>query len=145
MRPIIFLLISLFFSASSVMAANYYKWKDDKGVWHFDTKPPADQPADKLRVVDKSGYTSASDNSEEDSEDGEGSPKAAEPETESNNCIQARKNLEILDNNPIVARDEDGDGKPENLTLEQHQQEIATAKQHIAAFCRPKPQTPEPQ
>jgi len=137
------LLAVLFLASPLVLAEQFYKWQDDKGVWHYSAKPPKDQPADKLSVHTQAGR-GADEGDEGDDEEGDGdAAKAAAAGTgetiESINCKAARNNLETLNNNPVVSKDLDGDGVAENLSLEQHQEEIAFAERQIAAFCKPEP------
>jgi hypothetical protein len=133
MRRALPVLICLLLMSPAVLSEQFYKWQDEKGVWHYSAKAPKDQPADKLKVRSSSGSGDA------DAEEGEEEEKpAAKGETpESANCKAAKSNLEILNNNQTVSKDLDGDGEAENLSLEQHQEEIAFAERQIAAFCKP--------
>ncbi len=124
MRLATFALIGLIATFSVVHAETIYKWQDENGVWHYDATKPKDQPVDQIKVRNHPATADAT-------------AKPAEASPESPNCLQARKNLEILNRNAKVSKDLDGDGKPETLTLEQHKQEIADAEQQIAAFCKP--------
>ncbi|MGD9583994.1 MAG: DUF4124 domain-containing protein [Lysobacterales bacterium] len=124
MRLATLALIGLFAAFSVAQSETIYKWQDENGVWHYDATKPKDQPVDQIKVRNRPPSTDTA-------------AKPAEPSPESPNCVQARKNLDILNSNTQVSKDLDGDGKPENLTLDQHKQEIADAEQQIAAFCKP--------
>lgn len=129
------LLLALLVASPALLAEQFYKWQDEKGVWHYSAKPPKDQPADKLKVRTQAGRSGDED------EDGEAKPKAkaGAESPESTNCKAAKKNLEVLNGNEKVLKDIDGDGVPEELDLDQHQAEIATAERQISAFCKPEP------
>ncbi len=133
------LLIALLVTSPALVAEQFYKWQDEKGVWHYSANPPKDQPADKLKVRTQAGRSG--DEDEDEDEDGEAKPKTkpGAESPESTNCKAAKKNLEVLNNNPKVLKDTDGDGEPEELDLDQHQAEIATAERQISAFCKPEP------
>ena len=139
MRATIMILIALFIAAPLAQAEQFYKWQDDKGVWHFSATPPKGQAADKLKVRTQAGRST--DETEDEESDADDAEKPAA--TESVNCTTARNNLTVLNNNPVVSKDVDGDGVAENLSLEQHQEEISFAEQQIAAFCKPAPAAAE--
>jgi hypothetical protein len=130
MRRALPVLICLLMISPVALAEQFYKWQDDKGVWHYSAKPPKDQPADKLQV--RSAATRA-ESEEEEGEDAEKPKKNAAPVPP--NCVAARQNLLALNSSQKVSKDTDGDGVPEELTLDQHQEEIGLAQRQIAAFC----------
>jgi Domain of unknown function (DUF4124) len=136
MRRALPVLICLLMISPAVLSEQFYKWKDENGVWHYSAKPPKDQPADKLKVRSSSGSGDAEDEEGEEGEE-DGKPAAKGETPESANCKAAKSNLDILNNNQTVSKDLDGDGEAENLSLEQHQEEIAVAERQIAAFCKP--------
>lgn len=136
MRPALTLMMVLLFASPLVLAEQFYKWQDDKGVWHYSAQRPKDQQADKLKVRSATP-TAMTDDEQTDA----AASKKAEPE--SPNCQAARSNLKILNSSSKVAKDTDGDGEPETLTLEQHQEEISEAERQILAFCKP-PAAPKP-
>lgn len=139
MRRALPVLICLLMISPAVLSEQFYKWQDEKGVWHYSAKPPKDQPADKLQVRSSAGHP---EDEEEEEEEAANKPKTEAPE--SANCKAARNNLYVLNTNREVAKDLDGDGEAETLTLEQHQEEIALAERMIAAFCKPeKPAKPD--
>lgn len=131
MRRALPIMICLLMMSPALLSEQFYKWQDEKGVWHYSAKPPKDQPADKLKV--RSVGTPA--DKEEEETDAADKPKVETQE--SANCKAARNNLYVLNTNQQVAKDLDGDGETETLTLEQHQEEIALAERMIAAFCKP--------
>ncbi len=131
MRRALPVLIGLLMISPAVLSEQFYKWQDEKGVWHFSAQKPKDQPAEKLKV--RVAATQSTDDSDEDGD----TDKAKAIADESPNCKAARANLEVLNSSALVAKDIDGDGEAENLTLEQHQEEIALAEQQKSAFCKP--------
>jgi hypothetical protein len=133
MRRALPVLICLLMMSPVALAEQFYKWKDDKGVWHYSAKPPKDQPADKLQV--RSAASRADEEEEEEGEDADKPKKTAAPLAP--NCVAARQNLLALNTSQKVSKDTDGDGVPEELTLDQHQEEIGLAQRQIAAFCPP--------
>lgn len=139
MRTVSLILIAIFFASPLAMAEQFYKWQDDKGVWHFSEKPPKDQPADKLKVRNQTAVPSDETDANADTANAAAAaPNVPAGETiESANCRAAQNNLTVLNSSPVVSKDTDGDGVAENLTLDQHQEEIVTAERQIAAFCKP--------
>ena len=123
MRLALFVLIGSFAAFSVAHSETIYKWQDKDGVWHYEAAKPKDQQVDKVKV--------------RRSPNAPAEAKPAEASPESPNCLRSRENLDVLNSHTTVRKDLDGDGTPETLTLEQHQQEIADAKQQIAAFCKP--------
>jgi hypothetical protein len=134
MRRALSVFIGLVLLSSAAAAEQFYKWKDENGVWHYSAKAPKDQAVDKLSV--RSAGTRAEPAEEAEDEDAD---KAKADATQSPNCLAARKNLQILNTSTEVAKDIDGDGEPETLTLEQHREEIELAERQQAAFCKPDP------
>jgi hypothetical protein len=133
MRRALPVLICLLMMSPAVLSEQFYKWQDEKGVWHYSAKPPKDQPADKLQVR----ASASKPEEDEEGEEEEAADKSKTETPESANCKAARNNLYVLNTNREVAKDLDGDGEVETLTLDQHQEEIALAERMIAAFCKP--------
>lgn len=55
MRTLVTLAITLAAGvvASSALAGDYYRWKDDSGVVHYDPKPPKDHPSTLVHISGK--------------------------------------------------------------------------------------------
>ncbi len=135
MRRALPVLICLLMISPIALAEQFYKWQDDKGVWHYSAKPPKNQPADKLQVRSAATRADSEDEEGEEGEDADKPKKDAAPLAP--NCVAARQNLLVLNSSEKVLKDTDGDGAPEELTLDQHQEEIALAQRQITAFCPP--------
>lgn len=137
MRRALPVLIGLLMLSSAALSEQFYKWKDEKGVWHYSAKAPKDQPVDKLTVRSAGARDAVKPDDEDEAADNATASKG--DSTDSPNCTAARANLRILNSNPQVAKDLDGDGEIETLTFDQHKEEIALAEQQIAAFCKAAP------
>lgn len=54
-------------------------------------------------------------------------------------CERSQLNIALLDSGKVLQRDKDGDGKPEDLTLEELAAERALSQSQVTAYC-PKPE-----
>lgn len=123
MRALPRLCCLLLLASASAGASNLYKWKDANGVTQYSERPPAGQQYETRRIA-ASGAPVA-----------EAAP--ADP-GESEQCLGARKNLEILAGNNRVMRDSDGDGKPDTeLDDTQRAAQKQLAESTAAVYCRP--------
>ncbi|MCD7100269.1 DUF4124 domain-containing protein [Stenotrophomonas sp. MMGLT7] len=117
--PVLCLLLCASFAAH---AAKVYQWKDANGVTHYSERPPAGQEF-ASRTISNHGNTV---------------PVAAAQKTpESQGCLDARRNLELLSGDVPVMQDTDGDGKPDR-TLDEGQR---AAQKNLAeaatkAYCQ---------
>jgi hypothetical protein len=109
-------------SAATASAGNLYKWKDANGVTQYSERPPTGQKYETRRVTHS----------------GAAVVEAAPVEGESENCLAARKNMEMLAGNGPVMRDTDGDGKPD-ATLDDAQRaaQKQLAESAAAVYCKP--------
>lgn len=111
-------------AASAAHAAPVYQWKDANGVTHYSDKPPAGEQYKDRRI------------------DPRGEPVAqAEPagkSVQSPECLQARKNLDVLNTSSRVLQ-AGADGKPAGQPLDAqqlaNQRTLAEAAQK--AYCTP--------
>ncbi|MGV8960554.1 MAG: DUF4124 domain-containing protein [Stenotrophomonas sp.] len=114
-------LLLLFISAAA-SAGNVYKWKDANGVTQYSEKPPTGQKFEARRITSQ----------------GSAVTEAAEAATESPQCLNARKNLELLAGSGPVMRDTDGDGKPDKaLDDNERTAQKNLAQAAAAAYCTP--------
>ena len=145
-RPMLAVLLALLLPASAT-AEQYYKWKDDNGVWNYSTVAPKDKASATVNIA-----TGAVQQSEAQGE-GEGAEGAARkpgPEgqpsdersladtadamskvkqTQSANCERARANVATLENNAKV---QIGD---KALSDEEQLQELQKARRQVEVFC----------
>jgi|RhiMethySRZTD1v2_1073278.scaffolds.fasta_scaffold808540_2 hypothetical protein len=141
--------------ATSAMAAEqYYKWKDDNGVWNYSTVPPKDKATTTVNIATGATSAAAAAAGTEPQEGGSapepgGAPKppaAGQPseerslaatadamsrikETQSANCERARGNVATLENNPRV---QIGD---KALSDDEQMQELVKARRQVEVFC----------
>lgn len=117
--PLLCLLLSASFAAQ---AAKVYQWKDANGVTHYSERPPAGQEV-ASRTISNQGNTG---------------PVATEPKsTESQGCLDARRNLELLSGGGQVMQDTDGDGKPDKaLSEDERAAQKNLAEAATKAYCQ---------
>lgn len=85
--------------ATTAMAQEVYQWKDAKGVTQYTSTPPP-KGAYTVRAFDSNVPPPPAQTA-----------KAAPAENQ--DCVTARKNLELLKSDKAVRMDSDGDGKPD--------------------------------
>lgn len=111
-------------AASLAQAAPVYQWKDANGVTHYSDKPPAGEQYQDRRI------------------DPRGEPLAqtqpAGKSVQSPECLQARKNLEVLNTSSRVLQ-AGADGKPTGQPLDAQQlaNQRALAEAGQKAYCTP--------
>ncbi|MCE3004893.1 MAG: DUF4124 domain-containing protein [Xanthomonadaceae bacterium] len=143
MRPLAiataFALLALSATAPAV-AQQYYKWKDANGVTHYTkTPPPAGTEAERL-AVQAAPATPAAAPATEAPAQGDGMTAEASQKRGAA-CEAARNNLTTLQQNPFVTIDKDGDGTGELLTPEEHNAQLAIAREQVRTLC---PAAPAP-
>lgn len=113
-------------SAATASAGNLYKWKDANGVTQYSERPPTGQKYETRRVTSS----------------GAAVVEAAPAEGESEQCLAARKNMELLAGSAPVMQDTDGDGKPD-ATLDDAQRaaQKRLAESAAAVYCKPAAKT----
>jgi hypothetical protein len=122
-------------SASTAQADDVYKWTDKNGVSHYADAPPDGTKYEKLSVS-RGASRRAEEPAAENGEAADGSEVAQSGTVgASTSCVQARSNLDILNNNPVVRKDTDGDGVLENISGEQRQAEIDRAQRLVDIYC----------
>jgi len=114
-------------SAATASAGNLYKWKDANGVTQYSERPPTGQKYETRRVT-SSGATVVE------------APAAESAESEQ--CLSARRNMELLAGSGPVMQDTDGDGKPD-ATLDDAQRaaQKQLAESAAAVYCKPAAKT----
>ena len=138
--------ITLLAFASSSMAEKFYKWVDENGVTHYGAQPPQDRQASEVNT-----RTSASSSQEDaiemlnqrreaDAKAREKAQKAAQdakravenPDAvKEERCETHRKNLETLQNRPIVRRENPETGELETLDEGQRQEMIEKSRKAL--------------
>jgi hypothetical protein len=119
-------------AATPASAEKYYKWQDANGTWHYGTKPPKDQQAEALTVRAK-----AASETEEEAAERLRKEKARNgvPVATAEQCAKLRENLKVLDTAVSVRADRDGDGEPEELSMEEQRAEAERTRKQIERFC----------
>jgi hypothetical protein len=142
--------------ATSAMAAEqYYKWKDEKGVWNYSAVPPKDKATSTVNIATGANSATAASEPQEGGSTpapaGAPKPPGAEQrpsqiseerslaaaadalsrikETQSANCERARANVATLENNPRVQIDDKALSDDEQL------QELVKARRQVEVFC----------
>jgi hypothetical protein len=141
MRPLAFCIaLALLAVAGGASAQQYYKWKDANGVTHYTkTPPPEGTQADRVAVnaaAPTPDPAAAGTAPKADAGTGMSSTAAQQ---RSAACQTAQANLDTLQNNPFVSIDKDGDGKPELLTVEEHNAQLAIAREQVRTLCPAQP------
>ena len=130
---VLFTLIALLLSPLA-QAEKFYKWQDENGVWHYDSKPPKTQEATALKIYSKSASPVAGEEAEEAETEAadKGEPRVG---SDAANCKIVKANLQLLMSDAQVTKDLDGDGKPDRLSREQTQAEIAATRKQVTMYC----------
>ncbi len=121
-----------------VAAEEVYKWTDEKGVTHYADAPPEGTKYQKLSVGKGTARERADAPVVDPQADADAAAKAAADaaaKASSPNCLQARANMEVLQGNPVVRKDLDGDGTPEDVSGDQRDREIENAQKLIDVYC----------
>lgn len=111
-------------TSQAALAAPVYQWKDANGVTHYSDKPPAGEQYQDRRI------------------DPRGEPVAqTEPagkSVQSPQCLQARKNLEVLTSSTrVLQAGEDGKPTGEPLGEQARADQRALAEAAQKAYCTP--------
>lgn len=120
--------------SSSVMAQQVYKWVDQDGTVHFTDSPP-EETVKAERVVLRGNVSSTITEVEQRGMSRDEIDLLYTPEQRETACEQARANRTTLRNMPVVMKDKDGDGVPEELTEEEKAAEIQRAEGQIELLC----------
>ena len=126
MTPLQTCLVALAFVAAAPPAGaqqqRVYQWKDAQGVTHYTDTPPAQ--AHKRRDIDVRTGTSI-----------EAAPAKAD---ESEQCTNARSNLQRLQGADAVGMDTNGDGKADrNMSAEERKAQLDLNQAAVKAYCPP--------
>lgn len=113
-------------TAATASAANLYKWKDANGVTQYSERPPAGKQFETRRIT-ASGASVAE-------------PEVSAEAGESEQCLGARRNLQLLNGNGPVSQGVGADGKP-GAPLEDTQRaaQKQLAEAAAAVYCKPAP------
>lgn len=114
--------MALCLAAAGASAGEVYQWKDANGVTQYSSTPPP-KGTYKVREVSSQGASIAA------------AETAAEP-VENSECVNARKNLELLKGKAEVQMDSDGDGKADKTLSEADRgNQTALAEASMKANC----------
>ena len=119
-RPLAIALGLLLASAPALAQQRVYQWKDAKGVTHYADLPPTQ--AHKTRDIDNKS----------------GSPAevAVAKQVESQQCMDARANLQKLSGSDPLGIDTNGDGKPDRtLTVAERSSQAELSQAAVRAYC----------
>ncbi|MFN7552889.1 MAG: DUF4124 domain-containing protein [Pseudomonadota bacterium] len=139
MRPIVVCTaLALLVMAGSAWPQQFYKWKDADGVTHYTTTPPPEGTrSDRVAVNPEPPPVAAA--AAEPGSDVDAGMDAAAVMQRGAACDKARANLATLQNNPFVSIDKDGDGTGEMLTVEEHEAQLAIAREQVRTLCPVRP------
>lgn len=141
MRPLaVCIALALLATAGAAPAQQYYKWKDANGVTHYTkTPPPEGTQADRVAVKANAPTPDPAAAAAEPKADAGAGMSASATQQRSAACQTAQANLDTLQNNPFVSIDKDGDGKPELLSVEEHDAQLAIAREQVRTLCPAQP------
>jgi hypothetical protein len=122
-------------AAGPASAQQYYKWKDANGVTHYTKTPPPEGTEGQRLAVQTAPPTPVAPPEGEKAPDAGTGMSASAAQQRSAACETARGNLDTLQNNPFVSIDKDGDGKAELLTTEEHNAQLAIAREQVRTLC----------
>jgi hypothetical protein len=108
--------------APAVLAGDVYQWKDANGVNHYSQTPPP-QGKFQSRAIYHREPT------------GNGTTTAAKP-AESQQCLTARRNIDLLQSGAKLQMDSDNDGKPDrDLTDSERGKQLQIAQTVVRVNC----------
>jgi hypothetical protein len=116
-------------------AQQVYKWVDKDGTVHFTDSPP-DETVGAERVVLRGNVQSVITEVEQRGMTPDEIDLLYTPEQRQAACQQALANRSTLRTMPVVSKDKDGDGVPDELTEEEKTQEMERADSQVALLCR---------
>lgn len=120
-------------------AAQIYKWVDAQGVTHFDAQPPAGQTVQEIETqkpVDATPAAAPRSNAVEEQHAADAKVKrdvAAQEAKRKASCASQRNNLALLQNNPRVREEVNGEFR--RFTEEERQGRIAEVKTYLDENC----------
>jgi hypothetical protein len=116
-------------------AQQVYKWVDKDGTVHFTDSPP-DETVGAERVVLRGNVQSVITEVEQRGMTPDEIDLLYTPEQRQAACQQALANRSTLRTMPVVSKDKDGDGVPDELTEEEKAQEMERADSQVTLLCR---------
>ncbi|SEL72193.1 protein of unknown function [Atopomonas hussainii] len=145
MRQLILATALLTGLSAPALAAQVYKWVDEKGVTHFTAEPPPGQQSEQLNIKIAPAKASAPStdalkeaqskaDEQKALDDKVKADVAKENKERAEYCQANRENLAQLRNNPRV-RVEDDKGEVRVLGEDERQERIANAEKNIGEYC----------
>jgi len=143
-------LLSLSFLSTHLMAKTYC-WKDDQGATVCsDTKPadgrdvkvmappppPAESPEEARKKLDQQIQQLNEDNEKRLAEKKAAAEKQATGKHSKEQCANARKNLELINNRPPQTLFKTGDGEYKRFTPDERAEQIKQANEAIEKYCK---------
>ena len=116
-------------------AQQVYKWVDKDGTVHFTDSPP-DETVGAERVVLRGNVQSVITEVEQRGMTPDEIDLLYTPEQRQAACEQALANRNTLRTMPVVSKDKDGDGVPDELTEDERAQEMQRADSQVTLLCR---------
>lgn len=133
MRQVVLALLVLAL-AGPAAAQQVYKWVDKDGTVHFTDSPP-EESVGAERVVLRGNVQSTITEVEQRGMTPEEIDSLYTPEQRQAACQQARANRTTLRDMPVVMKDKDGDGNPDELTDEEKSTELERAETQVRLLC----------
>lgn len=113
----------LLLACASAHADTVYKWKDANGVTQYSEHPPKGQKFETRRITHSGASIPVTEE--------------ASASSESPQCTDARRNLELLAGKAPVMQDTDGDGKADAaLDAGQRESQKNLADAAVKAYCK---------
>ena len=125
-------------------AATAYKWVDENGETQYSQTPPTATTSELIKTPTAPATNPAPEQmpsgsatqNPADSNPPDAKAKAEDTAVRAENCANARKNLDILKNSPLVTV-KDKDGLYHHLTDDERKARIAETQKRIDEFCKP--------
>tara|TARA_R110001606_G_scaffold84694_1_gene192426 strand:+ start:9155 stop:9661 length:507 start_codon:yes stop_codon:yes gene_type:complete len=137
-------------STTPVLAEQFYKWVDDQGVTHYDSKPPQGQrPSEAVRTYGKASSDQAAElerleqrrqaNARADQQASEQARQEARErahpdQVRQERCAEQRKNLDLLTNRPTLRIKNPDTGAMEVIDQARREKMLADTRKALE-FC----------
>lgn len=144
MRQLILATTLLTGLSAPTLAAQVYKWVDEKGVTHFTAEPPPGQQSEQLNIkvapakasapsVETLKETQSKADEQKVLDDKVKADVAKQNKQRAEYCQANRENLAQLRNNPRIRVEENGEQR--FLSEEERQERIGNAEKNIGEYC----------
>ncbi|GAA5111782.1 DUF4124 domain-containing protein [Alloalcanivorax gelatiniphagus] len=133
--------------AAPALAAKYYKWVDENGVTHYDTRPPQGGSAEEVRTrrsassdqpealerLRERRQAEARDDQGSDQGNRQPQPAAGPVRYRKEECDQYRRNVDTLENKPVVRAENPDTGEMEVIDQERRARMLERSRAAVQA------------